>query len=243
MVKDSVRKNDSMKYGTLTPEWKTVGEGEAGLPRASNMPSAMRPQHLGTFIVDVLSYEAKKVTDKWKAELDKKFNGVQNREDLTLSGPFREYARKLVRGDWVHFRNDLEHMFNVISSLHAECSKRGPSFTKKPIEERQDILRADSLRFATTPDPIHMTKEEAARVKASLAYFYDCHGDLRGRSFESLIMAASGEGKGCRVKWSRFPWDVAFQELCAIKAKSSPASRSISKTYLDKMVISKKFLR
>ena len=78
--------------------------------------------------------------------------------------------------------------------------KKGVSFTELPIEVRQDKIRALSQEFMSRPGPedVLMEEEEVRRLRASYAYHYDSMGTR---------------------KWTRFPWDVAMRELCAIKGE------------------------
>ncbi|RXW15101.1 hypothetical protein EST38_g10748 [Candolleomyces aberdarensis] len=96
------------------------------------------------------------------------------------------------------------------------------ALTGLPIQRRQDILRSLSRKFAMYPtaDELHLSPGWAARVKASYAYFYDC-----------------GQQKNKR-KWTQFPWNVAFRDLCDIKAQVDSGYKTVRREcFYDRMAV------
>ncbi|RXW15104.1 hypothetical protein EST38_g10750 [Candolleomyces aberdarensis] len=96
------------------------------------------------------------------------------------------------------------------------------ALTGLPIQRRQDILRSLSRKFAMYPtaDELHLSPGWAARVKASYAYFYDC-----------------GQQKNKR-KWTQFPWNVAFRDLCDIKAQVDSGYKTVRREcFYDRMAL------
>ncbi|KAJ7638893.1 RNA dependent RNA polymerase-domain-containing protein, partial [Roridomyces roridus] len=132
----------------------------------------------------------------------------------------RAVAARVKEEAQVISETDLDKIKNHVKRIfEAHKSKIDKKFTKLPIERRQDILRELSLDFATGPPGLSMGTEEAARIKASYAYWYD--SDTR---------------KHWEVKWSRAPWDVAFKELCLIKTRKLGLTPVSSEIY-DRMRI------
>lgn len=92
------------------------------------------------------------------------------------------------------------------------------NFTKLPIEARQNQLRSISKQFAAGPsDLLYFDVEGVKRVRASYAYL--CDYEL---------------SKG-RVRWTRFPWDVAMRDLCEIKAKRNGNSKTLMGSFYHTM--------
>jgi RNA-dependent RNA polymerase len=113
-----------------------------------------------------------------------------------------------------------DHVSNVYNKHRAQLrqlvspkKKDGAQFTNRPIETRQDTLRALSKEFVSkpTPDEVLMDESQIRRARASYAYYYD------------YLQAES---------WTRFPWDVAMSELCTIKGAYHCAS-SMSKFWIS----------
>ncbi len=100
----------------------------------------------------------------------------------------------------------------------------GADFTNCNIIDRQDVLRKSSKFFHEHPTPEEMEvitdSEEIARLRASYAYMYDLEVHKYGR-----------DGKR---RWSRFPFDVAARELCAIKANSLGPSKTVTCGFYEK---------
>ena len=104
----------------------------------------------------------------------------------------------------------------------------GPEFTNWNIVDRQDVLRKSSKFFQEHPTPeemeVYTDPEEIARLRASYAYLHD------------LEMHKYRE-----PKWSRFPFDVAARELCAIKAHALGASKTVTRGFYEKYKLVKEF--
>lgn len=103
------------------------------------------------------------------------------------------------------------------AALNSESSDAptalGPKFTKKPIRQRQDILRALSKDFHSKPEVkellILYSQNEVDRIKASFAYHH--------------------------APQNRFSWDVAFRILCLIKCGRD--FKPVSQHFYDHMVV------
>lgn len=129
-------------------------------------------------------------------------------KDSDLTGP---WERELARIEAMYksqpetsrlFRADLESIERHVQHCHARTKTTGREFTKKHIQERQDILRAESRAFMEGPhfDGVPMyTMESLALLKASYAYIYNSQ----------------------RSGSSQWPWNVAYGELCRIKERSA----------------------
>lgn len=94
------------------------------------------------------------------------------------------------------------------------------AFTSLPIQKRQDIFRSLSRKFAMFPEAseLHLTAYCAARVKASYAYIYDCE-----------------QQKGKPRRFTQFPRDVAFRDLCDIKAQAGREHKTVRRYFYDRM--------
>lgn len=115
-----------------------------------------------------------------------------------------EHVRK-VRKEWGKKREAKG------SGTNRRRSDKAVDFTNLPISERQDILRALSQSFASGLDDLRITigrnGPSIPILVASCAYCVDYQ--------------ISGS-------WTRFPWDVAFRDLCEIKAKALGLSKTVT---------------
>jgi RNA-dependent RNA polymerase len=104
--------------------------------------------------------------------------------------------------DHVHELYDKHREQVNVKNSPAKRDKRAP-FSDLPIEVRQDKMRALSNEFLSKPrlEDVMMDEAQIRRLRASYAYLYDSQKTKTG--------------------WTRFPWDVAMRELCAIKGKQS----------------------
>ncbi|RXW24663.1 hypothetical protein EST38_g1142 [Candolleomyces aberdarensis] len=247
-VKPEVLKKDQAKYGHRTPLWKETDE-EKESEEKSNRPHPRRPISLGRFIMDELHAEAEKEGDKWLSKIDKKFEDTVNQGscvDPDLAAPYREILDRVTEeGDGARlYAADLELIRKHVEMVHEKHDttvkrpnvqrqssrqnsprktprkdKKEVAFSELRIEDRQDILRSLSRKFATSPktSELHMPKRHAELVKASYAYVYDC--EKRQHS---------------QVKWSRFPWDVAFRTLCDIKAQAIGNHKTVTGSFYER---------
>ncbi|KAI0706226.1 RNA dependent RNA polymerase-domain-containing protein [Cytidiella melzeri] len=128
------------------------------------------------------------------------------------------HVRK-VFDDWKKRTAKTDHNSNP------DPSKSSNTFTDMDIRKRQDILRSLSLSFATDPDPRPFcsvrSANEIARLKASYAYIV-----------------------GCEKRKYRFPFDVAYRQLCAIKAQavSNGREKSVASTSYETFYCHKRFI-
>ncbi|KAJ6539428.1 RNA dependent RNA polymerase-domain-containing protein [Mycena capillaripes] len=246
-VLPNVFRKDQRTFDKRAPLWKEAEKKKKSIDQ-SNMINLARPSNLGTFIMDRLHKHADKGRwgSQWgkqlKEEIDRKFQGVQHVVDADLTAPWLEFVQKEAakrdeddrrREDIVLLatkmlkvaelstevkdvatrlleaqtspESDADRIQKHVKAVYVKHkTKIDSKFSKLPIERRQDILRELSRDFATGPPGLSMDTHEAARIKASYAYWYD--SDTR---------------RWLSTKWSRFPWDVAFRELCLIKTQSS----------------------
>jgi RNA-dependent RNA polymerase len=97
-----------------------------------------------------------------------------------------------------------EELMEIELHVKKELEKsktKGPGFTKKPICERQDMLRKESKSFANGPKLLLYDSDRVSVLRASCAYVQDFEAS-KGRS---------------PTQW---PWNVAMGELGRIKARS-----------------------
>ncbi|KAJ6485142.1 RNA dependent RNA polymerase-domain-containing protein [Mycena vitilis] len=250
-VLPNVYRKDQQTYDKRAPVWKEAEKkrGQKQGIDQSNMKNLARGTDLGDFIMDKLYRHADKGRwgSEWgkqlKDEIDRKFLAVRHVVDADLTAPWLEFVqRDAVKKDKSDRKtaeivmlathtlkmvelsaadkdvatrmlteaqttpeSDADRIRKHVEGVYAKHkTKIDNKFTKLPIERRQDILRELSRDLSTGPPGLWMDAPEAARITASYAYWYDCDQ----RRFEW-------------TKWSRFPWDVAFRELCLIKTRSS----------------------
>jgi len=226
---------DGAKTGTtiIKQKYQQLKKAHAGRgaawnePRnapAQNEPNPKRHPTLGKFVMDILQEEIKEKCSH-QLVLVKERLQVRPWVDQDLTAPWKkaEAQAKLLASHWnlpgkppPSF--DLEHQLKLIADhvkkVHGKSKEMigsGGDFSRKSIVERQDTLRQISLLFAEGPssDQIPLIwGEQLKRLKASFAYLYDSQ------------MAKGG--------WSRFPFEVAMGELCAVKAGAQGQSKTVS---------------
>ena len=99
----------------------------------------------------------------------------------------------------------------------------GADFSNRSIEIRQDCLRRVSREFVGGPpeaETFVFSREEVARLRASYAYLYDWTKHILGGG-------------------SRFPWNVAFDELGEIKLRAHQDFKPISRDFYENMTMRK----
>lgn len=224
VLKRDVEKADGLRFsGYGPPEWKSgavVTQG-ATILRSDPLPPAERNKNLPRFVMDTICSEAKSRGQKAVKDLKSKFLlDIRSDLDPHLVAPWQA-AMAMAQLD-SRRASDLELIKSHVECVHKrrqeimkDTRQHSPSkgkpakkgFTGLPIEKRQDQLRLMSQEFAAGPklSDILMTKSELARTRASYAYVHD-------------------RGQKSRLGWSRFPWDVAFRELCKIKVSSTFAT-------------------
>ncbi|CAA7259841.1 unnamed protein product [Cyclocybe aegerita] len=235
-VLPETEREDAKKYNKRAPRWKETEEERDR--KTSNETNAKRPRELGRFIMDELHNKATTEGENWLVRIGNHFKSVASaKTDEALVEPYRkalEMCRRWATEEGNHRPSeDLkkleEHVRKVYDDHRTEMSspkktsrsspkKDKGSFTDQPIEVRQDKIRELSRRFADFPKPgeLMMHDEEVARIRASYAYYYDCE---RRRGYD--------------VPWSRFPFDVAMRELCAIKARAAGRYKVVDGGFYD----------
>lgn len=259
-VKKDIHSKDMEEYGARSPLWKDWKESkdqeDARTRPGYNLPAPpKRKRGAGRFIMDELQIEAQSQAKHWRQRIDPVFNNVLDEEDPCLSAPYREILGKTRGPGGAFYRADLElikrhveeeyeaHIKSTNKEWEArnagglqsprKSPRKGAAFTERPIEERQDILRAASWRFAQGPDPdtLFMTQEQVERVKASYAYYRDCH-------HKNWEPAQDGPREGSKMVHStRFPFNVALRALCDIKARSLGNHKTICSSFYEHVVV------
>ncbi|ESK86536.1 hypothetical protein Moror_9807 [Moniliophthora roreri MCA 2997] len=176
------------------------------------------------FIMDVLAREAEGLYKSWMTRAESIFDTDKSSDpicktflrgaDKDLLAPWEFYQAKAVGKP--HTFNDLQTIKNHVESVWVEFQEKyDMSFTGKDIVKRQDTLRRLSKAFISSPKPDDlesvMDEGTIARLRASYAYHF----------------LKSNTGK-------QFPWLMAFDELCLIKAKKSKSGfRAIIMNFAD----------
>ncbi|KAG7096864.1 hypothetical protein E1B28_004272 [Marasmius oreades] len=185
-----------------------------------------RPVGLHPFIMDVLinyaEWKARNVEQKFHAKLEQHNQHIPDphliapwEEALKLANLWKDKDSNTMHENLEKIASHVKRMYHKhreqVKQNFSSKSKGRATFTDLRIETRQNQLRAMSKEFVASPtsSEVMMTEADLARLRASFAYLYD-----------------SEMNKG-RNGWTRFPWDVAMRELCAIKARAIGPSKTV----------------
>lgn len=237
-VKDSSFRSDmNQYYHPRGPEWKS----EPKKMDMTNIPFPKRqndsPFIKGRFIMDVLRDAVKDQKKDCMIALDMLFPQAPTHiyKDLQLCAPWEEYLKWCETGDMETKKEDLTKIQIHIESSYDEhqamlrCAGK-KSFTGKPIEKRQDVIRSLSKSFVASPSleslSYFSSQSHLNSVRASYAYVYD-------------ISSLKKQGKSPRA--SRFPWNVAMRELCRIKADAQVgSSKTVATSFYERFRLAKR---
>ncbi|KAL1731817.1 RNA dependent RNA polymerase-domain-containing protein [Schizophyllum commune] len=185
-----------------------------------------------TEVMDELVGVANEVHSALMKTMDKKFkelslgNIQQNiPPDMDLAKPWLEATtRASTVGPLAH---DLAMIEDHVRKVY---NTKGHVKTEKRIEERQDQLRLLSKTFVSGPplQEMRVIFEESyiRRLAASCAYVHDWREQANRKNVV---------GDGC----TRFPWNVAFRELCHIKAAAVGPSKTVTTTFYEHFKLAK----
>lgn len=242
-------RNDK-QYGTqYTPPWKI----ERDNPTQQCILSRPSP-----FVMDVLREATEGAEEECLKQITDHFNALTKVKDLDLIAPWQDAEARMkemlsrpedrIRAIGEAHRTAIEAIKRHVVRVYDWCGTlmKGPAgaqassgmvgvggspskskkaagkrrdaadFTQRSIETRQDRLRRMSREFVGGPpaaDVFVFSPEEVARLRASYAYLYDW-------------TAHSG---------TRFPWNVAFDELGEIKLRAHKDFKPISRTFYERM--------
>ena len=248
-------------YGTrYTPPWKEADRDHNAVQPSSSI--VLSRQDLPPFVMDVLCDAAQYHKDDCLRRLEERFNSLPKVKDVDLIAPWEdaeartndmlsspEENRRII-GDAHKSAMDAikAHVVRVydfsadrLSSMRnaatrastggvgvgvgtSKSGKRGrggADFSHRGIESRQDVFRRVSREFVEGPpkeETFVFSQKEVARLRASYAYLYD--------------WAKHGGG-------TRFPWNVALDELGEIKLRAHKDFKPISRDFYEKMSIRK----
>ncbi|KAF9268058.1 hypothetical protein L218DRAFT_892734 [Marasmius fiardii PR-910] len=228
--------DDRKKYNRVgTMHWKKSSKKSE---YTSDEARAKRPKRLHPFIMDILvEYADGKARDVEQAFSTRLEEYKIHIPDRHLIAPWEEalkLADQLKAKGCNHMHEDMQKIIDHVKTMYqkhreqvkqsySNKSKGRVSFTELRIETRQNQLRAMSKEFValpTTSEVTTMTGGELARLRASFAYLYD-----------------SEQNKSSWTKWTRFPWDVAMRELCAIKAKALGSSKTVQGDFYSRFIM------
>jgi len=190
----------------------------------------------GKFIMDDLRNAAIKEKEHQLTEVDTIFKPLENEPDADLIRPWADAEAWAERGEPTFVKKkklDLSRIAKHVHEMYRQHKKHlknhnnldtGVNFTDLPIEARQDKLRSVSKAFVSGPqiEDLETIPDAAmlARYRASYAYKYDAE-----MSFG---------------KWSRFPWNVAFRELCLIKASALGPYKVVTTNFYERFKLVKR---
>lgn len=237
LLKSALEK-DRKEFQGRPPKWKETDEDRTREEDTPGFRANTKRLVLDKFVMDSIKAAAQKISEKKKKELEDLFKRTSLQivdPDLTAPWITQMEMASTYKADtgqelplWEKQRQRIQDHVHGVAERHKELFKgkgkkneAGPSFTKLAIEDRQDILRSLSRDFAAGPvqSEMYMAPAEVARLRASYAYLYDSE------------MYSKGAG------WSRFPWNVAMGELCAIKAKALGPRKTITTSFYEHFYI------
>lgn len=241
-VLPSVLAMDTLKYQKRPPVWKeNMDDKSIVRAQEGNEANTTRPSHLGPSIMDLLHRIASLECDRQLQAVEAKFeNPEQSGVDTDLATPWwtavalserflAETGSSRMQDDLRHIsehiqRCYIEHRASVSTVTTSTGSRAQPSktsFTNLTIQKRQDTLRAISHKFASAPSPseVLLPEEQLRCLKASYAYLLD----YQERA----------------THWTRFPWDMAFRELCLIKCRAKGNFKAITNDFYQQFSMKK----
>lgn len=244
-VDEEVRKKDfaDLDCGSnVIPLWKTWSTETL---KHGNTSNKLARRTKGPFIMDFLQSEAQKLYNQWVPRVSENFAALRKTRDEDLIKPYYDALNCVERSGVARMAEELKmiekhvHDARILSgkmmklsselalatlrdtsspALQANRNGKAP-FTRLPIEIRQDILKAHSKHFVSSPEPstmIFFRSDEIAQIRASYAYIHDWE-----------------------MKMSRHPWNVSMRVLCEIKAKASKNYKVLTGTVYEHMSIPK----
>ncbi|KAF8801654.1 hypothetical protein BYT27DRAFT_7245092 [Phlegmacium glaucopus] len=242
-VKNETLVADKRQYlQSLGPQWKSNDKKRTSLNKnMGNLTYLKRdkssPFVKGTFIMDVLLNVALKERERLLGEVEKLFDESRLEPDLDLIEPWTAAQRWSAQGTLAeikqedldiiatHVRNVYEKHQKGLKPRKPKADATGAPFSSLPIEVRQDVIRSVSRAFTSFPqvEDLQTMPDQAtiARLRASYAFKYDA------------------EKNAMKGGWSRFPWNVAMRELCAIKATALGPSKTVTNNFYEKFRMSK----
>lgn len=233
-IREEVFKQHQKEFGAKKLLWKESlrkkSDGDK-LADTSNVKPTNRGKGKPPFIMETLVEFGKKLGRDKLAELKRWKEGFIPERDSQLLEPMEEVERKIkalkdkkkdaaataLEEDYELIKAHVARMYRQHQEVLQQAQQsNGAGFTNLPIQKRQDILRKLSQKFHSEPAQSElnvMSKVMSGRIKASYAYSYDWD----------------------RGKPSRFPWNVAFRDLCCIK--TGDELKPVHKSFYDYMVI------
>ncbi|KAH9962190.1 RNA dependent RNA polymerase-domain-containing protein, partial [Russula dissimulans] len=231
------RDRNSKQYGTqLAPPWKAD-------PAYPFHPS--REEGLPPFVMDVLREAIERSREEQLQRIDRQFSALPKTKDQDLIAPWQDAearAQEMLARPEEHIRHVGRAQRDALDAIKAHVARvagggptatvaaaaagraririgTGVGFTERSIERRQDQLRLMSREFVGGPpatETFVFSQEEVVRLRASYAYLYDWTRRRQG---------------------TRFPWNVAFRELGAIKLRARQDFKPISQDFYEKMMM------
>lgn len=230
-VSPHVLSKDRKEYAQKVLQWKEFSKNLKEVTTDETNAARARPLVGTKFVMDIIQDYAKKQGEIQLSKVEQKMNACSVFiADKELTAPWdaawsianrsqNEDRLKDLNAIKTHVQGVYQKHRSQVTSVHGR--KKGAAFTDLPIEIRQDELRALSKEFAAKPSPLAaVTEAEAAMIKASYAYLYDVEQRARAGT-----------------KWTRFPWDMAIRELCAIKARAGGSWKALNGEFYERMMI------
>ncbi|KAL7284967.1 hypothetical protein ACG7TL_000056 [Trametes sanguinea] len=230
-VKDEIFRRDKRKYDRKRPECLPSGSSAASDWFSSGSVMLARAPNLGPFILENLLEHGKAMSNDVLVRYDKlkEAVGLRDGRDSDLLGPY-ERASSLLEDE--AFRDDLHRIRDHVL-LHIDQWRKLASESKSPSTPARTPSR--STRRRTGPIGPAEKRKKWKDLARSFATGPELTPDSRLSRIADLD-ALKASWAYAEKSSQLFPWTVAFQTLCRIKA-ANHGSVAMTGQFADSMSI------
>ncbi|OSD01194.1 hypothetical protein PYCCODRAFT_1392370 [Trametes coccinea BRFM310] len=230
-VKDEIFRRDKRKYDRKRPECLPSGSSAASDWFSSGSVMLARAPNLGPFILEDLLEHGKAMSNDVLVRYDKlkEAVGLRDGRDSDLLGPY-ERASSLLEDE--AFRDDLHRIRDHVL-LHIDQWRKLASESKSPSTPARTPSR--STRRRTGPIGPAEKRKKWKDLARSFATGPELTPDSRLSRIADLD-ALKASWAYAEKSSQLFPWTVAFQTLCRIKA-ANHGSVAMTGQFADSMSI------
>ncbi|KAI0640255.1 RNA dependent RNA polymerase-domain-containing protein [Trametes polyzona] len=233
-VKDEVYRQDKRKYDRQRPACLSTRSAGAEGDLPSTVLPLTRPANLGTFILDKLLEEGKRMRNEHLSLYDSftRSHGYQERPDQEL---LRLYNQTLLFAQNPAVK---EHITLIREHVDKHIKRWREAASSSSTTSRTPARTPRARRRTAAP-----TAVESRNKWKELAQSFATGPDLPSDS----LLASLGDLDAVKASWAyaqhpRFAWSVAFQTLCRIKAMNQSAV-VMTGSFADAMSISSSAVR
>ncbi|EJD32918.1 hypothetical protein AURDEDRAFT_177990 [Auricularia subglabra TFB-10046 SS5] len=205
-MKEDAFRDLSRRFGGRVPAWSQSAAERKYDDCSGNQNSPRRPEQvLGRFVMDSLMHHGQHLADshmeKFPAEC-----GIQRGDPDLVE--YWDRFQKDHRQDADEISTHVQDAFSKyrklirgIAEMKAGTTTRGPQSPSKDRRQQEDELKALGRSFASGPVLKGYRPDDLGRLRATCAY-----------------QVGVRVGGACGIK---FPFEMAFSDLCAVKARCS----------------------